>query len=160
DAKSQDRLRRPWYTTGTHQRELAPRYRARRRPYLAVWEQVPVQVEGHRRRLVPEHRLYDLHVGASSDRQGRRGVAQLVRVQSVESKGMRSGVEHATAEVTHPQRASPGRREHQIIPALASNVLRECVGKEPRNRYFPALVTFRCAVDQAAAYLSDALGDD
>ena len=61
-------------------------------------------------------------------------MAQLVRVQSVEAKCMRSRVEHATAEVTHPQRASPGRREHQVIPALASNVLRECIGKEPRSR--------------------------
>jgi hypothetical protein len=37
-----------------------------------VWKQVPIQIESHARRCVPEHLLNELHVGASCDGQ-RRG---------------------------------------------------------------------------------------
>jgi hypothetical protein len=44
----------------------------------AVLEEVSVEVERHRRGLVPEHLLHDLQVGSGRDREARGGVPKLV----------------------------------------------------------------------------------
>ena len=74
---------------------------ARRRHRLGhlvqpVAEEVPVLVQRHRRRGVPEHLLNDLHVGAGGDGQGRRGVPQFVGIQARQPDRRRGLVEGGT----------------------------------------------------------------
>lgn len=83
----------------------------------SVREQVAVEVQGHRGRVVPQHHLHHLRISSGRDRQRRRSVPQLVRVEA--SAAARS-------------------REQQIVRCSSFGEGREFSGDEPRQRHGPA----------------------
>ena len=70
-------------------RPCCPRHIHRiRHDVQAVAHQVAVEVEGHRRRLVAEHLLDNLHIGSAGDSKRSCGVAQRVRVHAGLGRGV------------------------------------------------------------------------
>lgn len=99
----------------------------------AVVEEVAVQIEGHRRGLMTEHLLHDLHVGACGDREAGSRVAQAVRHEAVKAGPSRRRCEHVAPEVAGTQGLALRRGEHEIVRPAAGNVLAEPLGDEARH---------------------------
>ena len=88
-------------------------------PLELIGEQVPVAVQRHRRRGVPELGLDRLDARALDDEQARAGVAKVMEPQPVgESRPGRRRLEDAGDELLLPQRPTLRRGEHQIIRAV------------------------------------------
>ena len=75
-----------------------------------VVEQSGIRVQRHRRRSVAKHGLEVLHVGASRDRQRRRGVAQVVGGEVVEANPSERRGERSPTEVAQAKDATGERR--------------------------------------------------
>jgi hypothetical protein len=76
-------------------------------------------------------------------------VPQLVRVQPGYADGGGCGVEAAIAEHRYPQRATATHTaEHQLVGFLSSEVRREVLDEEPRDRHLSTLMGLRGAPHQ------------
>nr|WP_236551762.1 hypothetical protein [Aeromicrobium sp. 9AM] len=117
----------------------------------AVLEEMSVRVEGHRRRAVAEHLLYDFDVSARRDRQRRGCVAELVWVQiwNADGRGCHS---EGFAEHADPQRlATANSSEDEVFRCLAGDVPGEVVDEEPGDRHLASTMGLRCTPDETVA---------
>lgn len=120
----------PWGTSGgTHRRVHAVREIVE-----AIREQVAVEVERQRRRLVSEHLLDDLHVRARGDRERGGGVSELVRVEAVGPGEPDGGVEDGASEVPDAQHATERGGEHEVVGVLPLDQRFEVGDEEARQR--------------------------
>ena len=124
-----------------------------------VVEEMAVQVQGHRRRLVAEHRLHHLDVRAAGDGQRGGGVPQRVRGEAVQPGDADGGVEARAAEGAQVQHAALLRREDEVRGLLAGDVDGELLGQEPRDGDLQALVGLRRAEDRVTVDVGDRFGD-
>jgi hypothetical protein len=86
-----------------------------------VAEKMAVEVEGHRRGRMSEHRLHALHRRARSDRERRRGVPQFVRYEHVHADRAGRPVEPAAPEVIHSEHTAARSREHERGPLTGAS---------------------------------------
>jgi hypothetical protein len=78
-------------------------------------EQVPIAVQGDRRRLVSQVVLHGLDAGALADQQARAGMPQVMDSQGSGQASSPGGrLEVALGELRLPQRPTLRHREHQI----------------------------------------------
>src|SRR6478672_5446477 len=117
--------------------------------------QMAVPIERHRGRRMPEHLLHDLHVRAGRDRQGRRGVPQRVRRDSVEASRPYGPVEDDVAEVLQSEQAALGRGEYEVVWCLARGQLGDVLDDEAWDRHGADLMGLRCAEDCSSLHLGD-----
>ena len=118
-----------------------------------------VLVERHRRGLVPEHRLHDLHIGPGSDGESRCGVAQLVGVEAREYRSRWRAVKRGAAEAATA--AQPPRSPAKTKIPVGACPLRARRGRrrrKARDRHFALLVTFR-RPERHRAHRRHGLGD-
>jgi hypothetical protein len=110
-------------------------------------------------RIMAEHPLHDLDVGAGGDCEASGCVSQRVRHKSVQSDLPRRRREDVATEVARAQHVTLWRREHEVVGAKAVHVFPKHVSEECWNADPPSGVRLGRSPRQRAIDRGDRFGD-